>query len=115
MLRLPPRSTRTDTRFPYTTRFRSAPWPQDRHDPRPHRLSAEGRSSRRADGRGSIREPLGRNLDRQEIGRAHVLTPVTNAHLVCRLLFEIKTLMNISYYSFCTTKITKRTTTIFTR
>src|SRR3546814_5101594 len=25
MVRLPPRSTRTDTRFPYTTRFRS-PW-----------------------------------------------------------------------------------------
>src|SRR3546814_19220703 len=24
MIRLPPRSTRTDTRFPYTTRFRSA-------------------------------------------------------------------------------------------
>src|SRR3546814_4144023 len=25
-----------------------------------------------------------------EIGRAHVLTPVTNAHLVCRLLLENK-------------------------
>src|SRR3546814_8229493 len=25
-----------------------------------------------------------------EIGRAHVLTPVTNAHLVCRLLLEKK-------------------------
>src|SRR3546814_5910540 len=25
------------------------------------------------------------------IGRAHVRTPVTNAHLVCRLLLEIKT------------------------
>src|SRR3546814_10925531 len=24
----------------------------------------------------------------EEIGRAHVLTPVTNAHLVCRLLLE---------------------------
>src|SRR3546814_8244506 len=27
---------------------------------------------------------------RDEIGRAHVLTPVTNAHLVCRLLLEKK-------------------------
>src|SRR3546814_6306364 len=27
---------------------------------------------------------------REEIGRAHVLTPVTNAHLVCRLLLEKK-------------------------
>src|SRR3546814_8999852 len=26
----------------------------------------------------------------REIGRAHVCTPVTNAHLVCRLLLEIK-------------------------
>src|SRR3546814_4770704 len=26
----------------------------------------------------------------REIGRAHVLTPVTNAHLVCRLLLEKK-------------------------
>src|SRR3546814_5248660 len=25
-----------------------------------------------------------------QIGRAHVLTPVTNAHLVCRLLLETK-------------------------
>src|SRR3546814_3275767 len=25
---------------------------------------------------------------KQEIGRAHVCTPVTNAHLVCRLLLE---------------------------
>src|SRR3546814_7296079 len=26
----------------------------------------------------------------KEIGRAHVLTPVTNAHIVCRLLLEKK-------------------------
>src|SRR3546814_1348017 len=32
------------------------------------------------------REPA----DDGEIGRAHVLTPVTNAHLVCRLLLEKK-------------------------
>src|SRR3546814_7020212 len=29
-----------------------------------------------------------------EIGRAHVWTPVTNAHLVCRLLLEKKKLHN---------------------
>src|SRR3546814_13748419 len=35
MIRRPPRSTRTDTRFPYTTLFRSAiaPNPLDRDDP----------------------------------------------------------------------------------
>src|SRR3546814_5304324 len=27
---------------------------------------------------------------REEIGRAHVCTPVTNAHIVCRLLLEKK-------------------------
>src|SRR3546814_1239727 len=27
-------------------------------------------------------------LDVEQIGRAHVCTPVTNAHLVCRLLLE---------------------------
>src|SRR3546814_6791992 len=29
-------------------------------------------------------------LESHEIGRAHVRTPVTNAHLVCRLLLEKK-------------------------
>src|SRR3546814_4026198 len=33
-----------------------------------------------------------------EIGRAHVCTPVTNAHLVCRLLLEKKNTYNIIYY-----------------
>src|SRR3546814_4780864 len=28
--------------------------------------------------------------EKSEIGRAHVCTPVTNAHLVCRLLLETK-------------------------
>src|SRR3546814_12672256 len=31
MIRLPPRSTRTDTLFPYTTLFRSEPLPKDRN------------------------------------------------------------------------------------
>src|SRR3546814_8086560 len=31
MLRRPPRSTRTDTLFPYTTLFRSFAWPKNRH------------------------------------------------------------------------------------
>src|SRR3546814_1720031 len=38
MIRRPPRSTRTDTLFPYTTLFRSGPWRPFRHpglDPAP--------------------------------------------------------------------------------
>src|SRR3546814_3605458 len=39
MIRLPPRSTRTDTLFPYTTLFRSSPWPRQAptRSPRRHR------------------------------------------------------------------------------
>src|SRR3546814_6314317 len=33
---------------------------------------------------------------RAEIGRAHVCTPVTNAHLVCRLMLEKKKLKQAS-------------------
>src|SRR3546814_4698355 len=36
---------------------------------------------------------LDSDLDR-EIGRAHVCTPVTNAHLVCRLLLEKQNINN---------------------
>src|SRR3546814_2284840 len=35
-------------------------------------------------------ERYGAVVDAPEIGRAHVRTPVTNAHLVCRLLLEKK-------------------------
>src|SRR3546814_4228501 len=79
MIRRPPRSTRTDTLFPYTTLFRSCRIPcwEDGGI-----LSAAARHRRVA------RRPAGRV---QEIGRAHVCTPVTNAHLVCRLLLEKKT------------------------
>src|SRR3546814_7431760 len=38
----------------------------------------------------SVRSVIAVLLQKQEIGRAHVCTPVTNAHLVCRLLLEKK-------------------------
>src|SRR3546814_1328816 len=101
MIRQPPRSTRTDTLFPYTTLFRSKDTVH---------VCTRNRAAQRA--RRAVRRWPGRHprigllsgaadpchpglqwcLDRQphraEIGRAHVLTPVTNAHLVCRLLLE---------------------------
>src|SRR3546814_5094035 len=51
MIRRPPRSTRTDTLFPYTTLFRSAPLP-----PRPSRRGAR----RRAGGCSWSRRPVRR-------------------------------------------------------
>src|SRR3546814_6908571 len=45
-----------------------------------HRLGARARAD----------APAGDQQTDPEIGRAHVLTPVTNAHLVCRLLLEKK-------------------------
>src|SRR3546814_5331231 len=90
MIRRPPRSTRTDTRFPYTTLFRSFfgneypfyAWMNKLG------LSTEGG----ADGVNVLKQ----SFDVQpliQIGRAHVCTPVTNAHLVCRLLLEKKMLI----------------------
>src|SRR3546814_6419002 len=78
MIRRPPISTRTDTLFPYTTLFRSV----DREAAdRFHSLSYL-----------ELEQEV-QKIDRLteiEIGRAHVRTPVTNAHLVCRLLLEKK-------------------------
>src|SRR3546814_7863692 len=98
MLRPPPGSTRTDTLFPYTTLFRSALGPALSEDvvgiaepPEraagpwligPARLTFQ---DHHIEGRKLHVGDLG-----QQIGRAHVWTPVTNAHLVCRLLLEKK-------------------------
>src|SRR3546814_10894008 len=119
MIRRPPRSTRTDTRFPYPTLFRSpdaalrfvaaelqhqaarAGEVRDAATARPGReglqrdaaqrwRSDPGRLPDAPDRRaveGVRRDGRGRVV-RAEIGRAHVCTPVTNAHLVCRLLLE---------------------------
>src|SRR3546814_4196081 len=79
MIRRPPRSTRTDTLFPYTTLFRSIIW----------RWAAAGtaRPCPPPPIRPQPSSPL-RNSD----GRSeeHTSEPVTNAHLVCRLLLEKK-------------------------
>src|SRR3546814_6720409 len=115
MIRRPPRSTRTDTLFPYTTLFRSA---------RPERSTAirgasgaalstascsvaptstwSARVRLSASASASV-APLvntSRAPDHAQIGRAHVCTPVTNAHLVCRLLLDKQQLL-ISLLLLC--------------
>src|SRR3546814_8240792 len=107
MIRRPPRSTRTDTLFPYTTLFRSrhstgdgmarrrllggAVGSKRERQLREYRDRRRGDArrdellppvQRQADGnRGAGGTRGGRNRGRQ-IGRAHVRTPVTNAHIV---------------------------------
>src|SRR3546814_3027095 len=94
MIRRPPRSTRTDTLLPYTTLFRSAGRPPGREGGgRPRYRRRQGRELRQ--GRGGRRKR--RAGARGEIGRAHVRTPVTNAHLVCRLLPETKTQQRVTH------------------
>src|SRR3546814_8478143 len=96
MIRRPPRSTRTDTLFPYTTLFRSPP--KAVHMPVTH-MPGEGKPAGPADrpavampgsslyGAGFLPlRPSTIKLDRKSTR----LTPVTNAHLVCRLLLEKK-------------------------
>src|SRR3546814_6744447 len=97
MIRRPPRSTRTDTLFPYTTLFRSAGVGVDgaadgvAEEDRPDAAVLVGAGPHRvAPALGQLAGQVGVG-DEREIGRAHVRTPVTNAHLVCRLLLEKKT------------------------
>src|SRR3546814_9125457 len=98
MIPRPPRSTRTDTLFPYTTLFRSYDI-RSQTKPRQCRQNSGIGIGLDREGDQWIGEGLKRFLKHadmtfqsgsRKIGRAHVLTPVTNAHLVCRLLLEKK-------------------------
>src|SRR3546814_10537799 len=89
MIRRPPRSTRTDTLFPYTTLFR-APAPDVRRRCVAQQSGLSARSLRHFGYEGGHERRDQSVRARRQIGRAHVCTPVTNAHLVCRLLLEKK-------------------------
>src|SRR3546814_6007466 len=123
MIPRPPRSTRTDTLFPYTTLFRSPPdsprqacrvmvearpahlVPCSNRDERKQKKMMNDALTPRAIVSALAEHIIGpqaakravavalRNRWRRQrqIGRAHVCTPVTNAHLVCRLLLDKKT------------------------
>src|SRR3546814_4322933 len=103
MVRRPPRSTRTDTLFPYTTLFRSRRprrtlprRSRTRRAPRRTR-SAYRRSSRRAgDGRGRDRRRASRTNRRR---RARVKRVRSEEHTS-----ELQSLMRSSYAVFCLKK-----------
>src|SRR3546814_8157364 len=90
MIRRPPRSTRTDTLFPYTTLFRSVP---DRGRRGPFRAVPDrrggvaARGDRDGRGRGSARRPGDLGLPRSEEHTS-----------------ELQSLMRISYAVFCLKK-----------
>src|SRR3546814_1241606 len=104
MRRRPPRSTRTDTLCPYTTLFRSSrisaggPEAPPAHtsrgcNPRRRGMVVHRERSPLSDAAAPgfwtsalAWSPLVSLVISVEVGRAHVWTPVPNAHLVCRLL-----------------------------
>src|SRR3546814_6360534 len=88
MIRRPPRSTRTDTLFPYTTLFRSLPR-QPPHHARDAAAIAEA-EGRVAQQRGGREQFLGRRRSEEHTS-------------------ELQSLMRISYAVFCLKKKKKKT------
>src|SRR3546814_4683714 len=108
MIRRPPRSPRTDTLFPYTTLFRSNRMTLIRSAP--NRIRAMNHAVAIGDARFAVTREEGRAVEIDDVakladqeggrhrqaGSHHIdrkstrLNPVTNAHLVCRLLLEKK-------------------------
>src|SRR3546814_2375748 len=102
MIRRPPRSTRTDTLFPYTTLFRSPAW-----------VSCRGAALADALGEGSIfvRTDAEVRLTRGDFLRCSSRVPIHAAALgVARIerseehTSELQSLMRISYAVFCLKK-----------
>src|SRR3546814_1131625 len=96
MIRRPPRSTRTDTLFPYTTLFRS-----------PRRRQARKRNGRSAGPCGPYRQGrrLGRAASGQctDSGRNRTQVGRSEEHTS-----ELQSLMRISYAVFCLKKKKKK-------
>src|SRR3546814_4339934 len=105
MIRRPPRSTRTDTLFPYTTLFRSASLnaglvADPRQNPGPRRALA-----RRTRGR----DPLGRGTHRaQRLRRPALPRKAGFARRSEEHTSELQSLMRISYAVFCLKKKTEK-------
>src|SRR3546814_6491506 len=111
MIRRPPRSTLTDTLFPYTTLFRSHRLAARiatqalGHRIRQHGVEAESLPFIKT---AQIRmaEQPDRPIDRKSTRR----TPVTNAHLVCRLLLAKNKRNTMQYSTNLTTEPNRNAT-----
>src|SRR3546814_3877228 len=106
MIRRPPRSTRTDTLFPYTTLFRSRAL---------HRCGCSGMSATRLNGSHDIilgqAAILASALDARRIN-AMLQHQATNGWRSEEHTSELQSLMRISYAVFCLKKKTKNNTRI---
>src|SRR3546814_8457775 len=109
MIRRPPRSTRTDTLFPYTTLFRSRPgFGLDRAEAGPRDLPARGGRNPGAQGR-ARRGPAG-HLDPAELPRRCRRADALRFAVGSRSeehTSELQSLMRISYAVFCLKKTTR--------
>src|SRR3546814_3820233 len=103
MIRRPPRSTRTDTLFPYTTRVRSRQYGPVIH------LDSAPKAGKARGGKptmhrfGGADQRLGRNAANIDTGAANRAVTRSEEHTS-----ELQSLMRISYAVFCLKK--KRTT-----
>src|SRR3546814_8279772 len=107
MIRPPPRSTRTDTLFPYTTLFRSCPSPRsDRRDSSRHILYPRIPASH---GRGLRSDQSFAFCPWHPTSSSELAAPRSEEHTS-----ELQSLMRISYAVFCLKKkkIRKKYTTI---
>src|SRR3546814_1819436 len=102
MIRRPPRSTRTDTLFPYTTLFRSAEHPVHLEKRNPDAEAALGLRQFRADRAAADDDEVGRPLAQLEdrlIGQVGHARERSEEHTS-----ELQSLMRISYAVFCLKK-----------
>src|SRR3546814_5471782 len=90
MIRRPPRSTRTDTLFPYTTLFRSTPY-----------MSQTSRSNQPAEENTGVTEGTGVSSSVCTLMRMRWFRSEEHTS-------ELQSLMRISYAVFCLKKKTKR-------
>src|SRR3546814_9151040 len=103
MIRRPPRSTRTDTLFPYTTLFRSRS--RRTHRRRHRRRSAASRGRPPPAFRSRSRSPAARRRRARRSARYWGRENRSEEHTS-----ELQSLMRISYAVFCLKKKTKKNT-----
>src|SRR3546814_7561104 len=99
MIRRPPRSTRTDTLFPYTTLFRS--YRQCRRSARGHGIALRDGAPRYRAGAGAARQSADARSPGRCTTRGRRSRPRSEEHTS-----ELQSLMRISYAVFCLKKKT---------